>query len=64
MKSLHIGAAISPDEALREALEKRQDGEALLLMHSNIGNLIQANGALCQVMTLATIKLYFEVYRQ
>ena len=55
MNNVHVEAVTSPDEALLEALEKRQDGEALLLMHSNIGRLVQANGALCQVTTLSSI---------
>ncbi len=39
----------APGDALARAAEKRQDGAALLSMHGAMGNLVQANGALCQV---------------
>lgn len=42
--------SLSPNDALAQAVQKRADGPALLVMHGAMGNLIRANGDLSKVI--------------
>lgn len=47
----------SPTDALAKTVQLRPDGSALLRMHEAMGNLVQANGALCQVNNCTVVSL-------
>lgn len=44
--------SLSPNDALAQAVQKRPDGPALLVMHGAMGNLIRTNGDLSKVNRL------------
>ena len=49
--------SLSPNDALAQAVQKRPDGPALLVMHGAMGNLIRTNGDLSKVNRLFFVDL-------